>query len=645
MKTKLIILAIGLLSYSSGPYAQIGGKLGKLKDKAKDKVSNTTGSVAVSAYDKHMKEGNKNEEAGDFIAAYKSYQLALSEKSGDYTASSAKKRVESSAEEQYEKQYEDLFAQGNCDEIKSLINDWTATIDMTPTRKEKLEYTRDNCEKALADQQNASNKAADQAAAKAAVDKLENGKAYFENQPFSTQFKSEFNIGDDIFVKFKMGKTMLEYAEDYGMTGSYTAYGYFKIYFDGKEVSTVGPYSFSSNYSGKWTDFDAPLSFGDSFTKNIDQNEALMSSTQGIWLIPESVSGKLKPTFIENAIKEFADASGKHNVKVDFCLGTKSNEIKGVVASGSFSVNIDEEGKKKLYERGPKYLRPLDESEKASVSLNSNQFRLSENALTASFELPQPPKYYAQKWCTSMSCDYDHGYISVAVLVDDIEINGYCELWDEKWESQKSFDFTVLPVNDNELNDDLASYNKEDLFEKQRNNTIVYAFIDMLYSSKIKPGKHKVTVQVAHEVAVGNDRFSNLIGEKTFEMTFTEGQLNSFKSKSNAKKLSHAGGEWTSVDNHLKSLYAEDRVVDVACTSEWKVTRNSLGVILYRTCWAEVLYKSKDGGYRIWQANEVKEDYDGSNYGKPYITGHFRTDWGPGNLNNMHFPVPATKVK
>jgi hypothetical protein len=349
--------------------------------------------------------------------------------------------------------------------------------------------------------------------------------------------------------------------------------------------------------------------------------------------------------YIPNAIKYFASKNGTHQLKIEFGLGEKGGTApKGIISSGEVTINVNAEGKKELYKKGPKYMRPLDDNEMGKITINTNIFKLGANALTATVTLPQPPKYYAQKWCTTMSCDYNHGDLTPIVDIDGYEIESSAELWNNDWEQQKTFKFTLIPKNDNELNNDLAPYNKEILFVKKRTNKFVYALIDLIYSGKIKAGNHKVTVSLNKYVTVGNDAIANQIAVKEFNVNITQSQINSLIATSNAKKLSHVSG-WSAVDKHLTSTHSDDRVIDVACYTDWKVTRNSFGVILYRNSVAEVLYKTEDGGYRIMQGVEVQEDYNGSSYGNPYFTGQFRTDWGIQNLDFMHFPVPASKIK
>lgn len=624
------------------------GQIGKLKN-LKNKVTNNssssssnTSSVAVSAYDKAMKAGKKAESENDFITAYKEYNKALEEKTNDYSAKSAQTNITDKAEEQYNQQLKAALEKEDCEAYKTTIDDLTATIAMSPGRKESWEKQKSDCQTQINNQKNNTNKAA--VAEK--YNSLANG-TYFEKGFHTVDNLKTANVGDDLWMNIKMGKTMMEYSAEFGLEGTFNAYGYFVIYMDGKKVATTKPLMFSSNYSKTWTDFDVPVSIQQDYGADKEKVTSLASTSQGMWVVSNLGNESfLNRIYVPFAIKNFASKNGPHQLKIEFGLGEKGGtEPKGIISSGEMTINVDDAGKKALYKKGPKYLQPLDDNERATVSMNNKAFKLGENNLTASFNLPQPPKYYAQKWCTSMSCDYDHGHISLSVTIDGIEIASHCEIWNDMWESQKSFEFTVIPKNDNELDNNLASFNQEELFEKARNNNIVYALVDLIYGGKIKAGKHNIKVEVFKEVAVGNDRHANQIGEQTFEVSFSDAQINNFIAKSNAKKLSHAGGEWTAVDNHLKSLYKEDRVVDVACYSEWKVTRNSLGVILYRTCKADIIYKTLSGGYRLLQGQEVKADYNGSSYSKPYFTGHFRTDWGSNMLNSGHFGIPGSKVK
>lgn len=623
------------------------GQIGKLKD-LKNKVSSGSSSssssttVAVSAYDKAMKAAQKAEGENDYITAYKEYSKALEEKYNDYSAKSSRDRIEEDAIAQYNTNLNGFLDKKDCSSYQKEIDDLVATIVMTPTKKESWEKSKNECESKI-QQQNAA-----VASEKSAGDyeKLSKG-IYFENGFHTLNNMSSANIGDELWMNIKMDKTMMEYSADFGLESTFNAYGYFTIYMDGQKVAITKPFHFSSNYSKTWTDFDMPVAIAQDYGADQSKVAALVTSSQGVWATTTLQNeSSLSRLYVSQAIKNFAPKNGPHKLKIEFGLGEKSGtEPKGTVASGEITINVNDAGKKELYKKGPKYLQPLDDNEKGSISLNNGQFKLGENNLTATITLPQAPKYYALKWCTTMSCDYDHGNLSLTVLLDGEEIDGYSELWESKWESQKSFTFTLLTKNDNDFSNDVPPFNEEDLFQKDRNNNFVYALADIIYSGKIKPGSHKVTIKVGHEVVVGNDKYNNIIAEKSFDISFTDAQAKSFAASSNAKKLSHAGGEWTSVDNHLKSLYSADRVTDVACYTEWKVTRNSLGIILYRTCRADVYYKTLDGGYRIWRAQEVKEDYNGSSYGKPYFVGHFRTDWGPTLLNNSHYPVPAIKAQ
>lgn len=650
MKTKIIstFLLIGLMSFTTYTNAQINvGKIKKpninIKNGGSNKSGNNNSSTpALSKYDKYMKEGRKAESNGDYIAAYKAYDNALKEKTNDYSAKSAQNNIEDKAKEQYNQQLKTALEKEDCDAYKKTIDDLTATIAMSPGRKESWEKQKSDCQTQINNQKSNANKAA--VAEK--YNTLPKG-TYFEKEFHTVDNLKTASIGDDLWMNIKMGKTMMEYSADFGLEGTFNAYGYFVIYMDGKKVATTKPLMFSSNYSKTWTDFDVPLSIPKNYGADKDKVTALANTTQGIWVVSnlgnESFVNKI---YVPYAIKNFASKNGSHQLKIEFGLGEKGGtEPKGIISSGEMTINVDDTGKKALYKKGPKYMRPLDDNEKGEITLNVNSFTLGENTLKASIILPHPPKYYALTWCTTTSCDYDHGNLTLSAEINGVKITAGDAIWNEDWEKRTSFEFTLLPNNDHELTNDFASFNKELFFKKSKVNKFVYTLIDLIYSGKIKAGNNKLKISVGKTVVVGNDRITNEITTKVFNINITQSQINKFIASSSAKKLSHAGGEWSAVDKHLTSTHTNDHVIDVACYTEWKVTRNVYGVILYRNCKAEVLYKDGNGGYRIVQGIKVQEDYNGSSYGKPYFTGHFRTDWGYSDFNYMHFPVPSSKVK
>ncbi|MGV6860428.1 MAG: hypothetical protein ACWA41_01585 [Putridiphycobacter sp.] len=635
MKSKLLTVLTALAIGSGASFAQIN--VGNIK---KPKV-NLGKTPAISKYDKYIKEAKEAESKEDYIAAYKAYNKALEEKNNDYSAKTSRTNIEGKAIDQYKAKLNALIDEKDCGTFKSTVDDLMGTISLSSGEKASWEKTREECEIYVKEGEN--KKLAEQN--KAEYEKL-NKACYFFNEYDNKSFIKQTNVGDDLWMNIKMDKTMMEYSADFGINESFNAYGFFVIYMDGKKVATTNPLHFTSNYSKSWTNFDVPLSIDQDYGTDKNKVEKLMGTPQGIWVVSNLQNADLvNRVFVLQAIKNLK-TNGEHTVKIEFGLGEKgAKEPKGIITSGEMKIMVTDEGKKNLYKKGPKYLRPLDDNEVGTITTNMSSFKLGQNALTATFNLPYAPKYYAQKWCTTMSCDYDHGDMTVVVLIDGIEVVSGAELWNDKWETQKSFTYTMIPKNDNELDNDLASFNQEDFSVKTRNNKIVYGLVDLLYQKKVGAGSHKVTIQFVHEVVVGNDAIANEIASQDFTLNITQAQINAFIASSNAKKLSHAGGAWTSIDNTLKSKYASDRVVDVACMTEWKVARNVYGVILYRTCRADILYKTSSGGYRIMQGVEIKADYNGAGYDKPYIVGHFRTDWGISALNSAHFPVPAAKVK
>ncbi|PLX07801.1 MAG: hypothetical protein C0596_09380 [Marinilabiliales bacterium] len=257
-----------------------------------------------------------------------------------------------------------------------------------------------------------------------------------------------------------------------------------------------------------------------------------------------------------------------------------------------------------------------------------------------------------------MSCDYDHGTISFYVSLDDEPLAVWdSELWEEDYEALKNFSFSILPKTDAGYTEPGAAFNDSKLFKER--NPIVYALLDMLYGGQIEAGEHKINIKVYSQESVpmdatyevSADYFENLpfIAEQSVNINVTQAGINALVASSSAKKLSHAGGGWASIDSQLLSqgsgVCSDAKLLDVACQTEWKVITNDWGEILYRTCKADVLYECKFGT-RIEEGLTVKEDYmGGGTYGKPYLEDMVGFANGPWLMNSMHYPVPASKVK
>jgi len=650
-KLTIALLLLGVIFSSTDSFGQIG-KIKSLKDKVKKSESGKgISKPAVSSYDKSMKEATKAETEGDYVAAYKAYNKALAGKYNDYSAKSGRDAIEDKAEEQYTTKLKALLDEEDCKTFKSLVSEMLETISMTPSRKENWELTSNECELILQERRDkaAANSSAD------AVSKLASSQGYFTTDYGSSNFSNKANVGDDLFVKFKMGKTMHEHAKDLGISDSFSAYGFIVITIDGKNKVISGPHTFTSNYSKSWTDFDVALSVPNDFAQKYVDNPDLLSTSQAMWMVTTlNADNSIPKSYIETAILNMAPKNGSHTVKVEFGLGEQDDKgPKGIICSSELTINVDDASKKELYKKGPKHLRPLDDNERGTFTSNASSFKLGENELKATLSLPEVPKYYRQKWCKAVTCDYDHGNLELFVEVDGIIVGSMGgELEKDAWMKQKSFDITLLTKNDNQIRDDFSPFNKEVFFSQNYNN-IVYAMTDLIYSGRLKAGKHKIRLKLySSEVIPYSAVYENTIAynnqwiaiaENSFEFTLTDSQIKSFIGQSNAKKISHAGGSFTTVDNHLKQKHASEGVTDVACQTEWKVTKNTYGVILYRTCKADVTYKSTEGGgYRISKYIEVREDYNASSYGKPYFNEMFRTDYGPTLLNTMHFPVPIS---
>ncbi|TNE54797.1 MAG: hypothetical protein EP338_06585 [Bacteroidetes bacterium] len=463
--------------------------------------------------------------------------------------------------------------------------------------------------------------------------KLESGKAYFSNS-YAADYKETHGVGDDLFVRFSMGKTMLEHAVDLGMTeDKYNAYAFLTIYCDGKEAAVSGPHHMTSNYAGTWTEFDVALNLSQERIKNSVRDQELLSTTQGMWIVTNMLSDQAPhKAYISAAIAHFAMASGKHELKVELGLGGKSDKrAKGVICSGTTSIMVDEAGNKKLFENGPKYMRPLSDSERGTFAINID-FSGGKKALKANLSLPNPPKYYNQKWCQATSCDYDHGgLIYYAELDGEMLLSGITELWNSKYEQQKSFEFTLIPASDKGIEKSGTEFNQEDLFHNTH-NPFVYALLDLIYQGKLAAGTHRLKLKLYSTETIPLNRRGDYENTKAYhsqwpsisenELTFElkTSDISQLRMASGAKKLSHAGGKWTAVEAQLKKVTSDEGVLlDVAIQTEWNVKLNAFGVPVSRDAAADIYYKKKNGAYRVAEGVRIEEKYGGSSYGKPYF--------------------------
>ncbi len=491
---------------------------------------------------------------------------------------------------------------------------------------------------------------------KANQEKLESGKGYFSTTFKSGDYKTEVNVGDELFVRMNLGKTMIEYAEAAGLESSFSAYGYITVYIDGVKAFTSNQISFASNISKVWTYIDIPINVNPGYGEQLAANPELLETDQDIWVLQQLFQEKSIPVmYTTAAITKMT--SGSHDVKVEFGLGeSSSKEPSTTICSGTVKVVVDAAGSEALSEKGPKHLRPLKEEEKGKFIFNTTSFTPGMSELNFKLQLPKQPKYYTEKWCQSSSCDYDHGTLSFYVTIDgEPFVSWESVLWNENYEVKKEFDMIILPLTDAGIEDPASPFNSSVL--NKNANPITYALFDMLYGGQLKPGKHTLTFKFWSTECVpmsgANYEFTNNFYDKypsialgTIEINVTQEGLDKLANSSSAKKLTHGGGEWVAKDAQLKGIYAgnsEVQVLDVAVQTEWKYNKNYYGVILSRECKADVLSKGKYG-YRIARGVIVVEESIGD--GK-YAAPTYSTLSGipPAELNEWVFPVPAVKVK
>jgi len=482
---------------------------------------------------------------------------------------------------------------------------------------------------------------------------------YFHTALKSKDYKSSINIGEELYINFNLNKTMYEFGVANGMDSPFQ-YGFVVIWINGEKVDVVGPYNFQSNHTKQWTDFSVPLAISPDFIKKIESDQSMLETSQDIWLFQQ--------LFQENGIvKRYTSAAitkmktGENKLKVEFGLAqSEAKEPKVIICSGEVSIVSDVAGKKELLKKGPKNLIPLEDNEMAKFNFSSSNYTLGSGEYSVTLEMPYAPKYYNMKWCKATSCDYDHGSLNMVAFLND-EVLAF---WSVKFENDaysngKNFEMPAFISSDKDLANADAAFNKASL--AGGTNSLVFGLFDKLYAGKLPEGAHNLRLKLySNECVPYSATFENTaqyhnafpaIAENTVQILIKQDVTNKLIASSSVKKLTHDTGEWASVDAHLKTTLAagmpEIQVLDVATTSQWKVTVNTLGAPIYRDCKADAIYNSSQFGCRLLKGINIREDYKDGKYGKPYSTEVLNSYFmgGSSTLNSMHVPIPISKVK
>ncbi len=493
---------------------------------------------------------------------------------------------------------------------------------------------------------------------------LESGKGYFYTSFKSKSFVDEVALNDELFVRLNFGKTMIEHADANSFSSSYTAYGFVTVYIDEKKSFTTGPISFASNISKKWSHIDVPLNVSPKFPEELSKDQSQLETAQDVWVFQHLFQDKNVPkNYVASAISKMSGSN--HTVTVELGLGeVNDKEPKITIAKGTVKVKVDDASRLEMAKNGPKYGIPLDATEKGKLTLSNENIIPKGGDVTMKVDLPHPPKYYNVKWCQANTCDYDHGDLLVYVELDGAYLTRWnVELWNDDYEVKKNFEMIIAPKNDADFGKSSGLFNKSTFLGKN-DNVFAYALYDKIYNTNFKSGEHTLVIKVLSPNNVDLyggvdfgatkeffDSFSYPIAEKTVKFNLSDADRTSFLNNSSSKKLGHAGGSWAAVDAHLLKTtpnYDFATINDIACQTEWKVTTNSLGAILFRTCKADMIYTNNEGATRVVRGLEVKQKYEGgNNYSKGGITDiiqHYFTDES-GFLNNFHYPVSKNKVK
>ncbi len=640
-------------------HAQIGkGKLGGLKDKVKGKGKSSTPTVAVTAYDKHMKAGQAAENDGDFVKAYKEYSAALEEKSGDYSAKSSRDAAAGEAKSQYFKKMEDAKKAGECDEMERLADE-SLTIFSSWHQAEYFKKEVPKCKEgagaAKAKEANA-----------AALATLAKGQGHISTDFVFNGPKDAVNVGDDMVVRFMFEKTMIEYAEDFGVSPGHFAYGFLNVYING-EKKMSHTYSFASNISKVWEYIDIPVNLDPEFVKKLEADNSLLQTPQDIWMFQQSFNPELGTmNYVEEAVP-YAK-KGDFTVTVEFGLGEKGAEkASGIVAKKDIPVKVDEAGMEKFVMRGPRYLRPLRKDEVGKCSAQGSNF--GSEHISIIVDLPHPPKYYNQKWCQEgipATCDYDQGDLKVIVYLDgkhyeylDAEIAG------KAYKEDTKLNFVVLPKTDGEMFSTTADEDRIDGVSRlNHDGDYISKIIDEINGGKIAPGKHTVKIRIFAEEVVpkkewNRDDLNQITWEEFYadydpiaegEVTFnvTKEGIAKYQAKTYLDVPKAKVAKWATTEAQLKTQISDPNIVVKAVNirwADWNVNYDAFKRPVSRETSADVYYfNKKTNSYRYLYSQKVKADYSGGAWGKAYWNEPIKPSMNTssGGLDaGINYPVPG----
>lgn len=664
-KTTLLLAAIFIAGIGQ---AQIGGKLKGLKDKAKDKTTNSSSTnVAVSKYDKHMKAAKQAEDSGDFIKALKEYNSALEEKSGDYQASSGQRNVKDKAKEAFIEKGNAALDKEDCNEVALVVDDAIKTLGPTPSERESWENSKNNCEQLIVERKSKSADKDKQVAAAQAMATLTKGEGHASSDFVFNGPKQSVGVGEDLVMRFMFEKTMIEYAKDFGVSAGHYAYGFVNIYVNG-EMKISNSYSFASNISKVWDYIDIPVNLDPEFINKLQEDNSLLKSPQDIWMMQQCFNPEMSSQKYVMAAMPYAK-KGDFKVTVEFGLGEKGAEkASGIVAKKEVLVKVDEKGMEQFAARGPRYMRPLKADEKGSCEAFGSNFGSEHIGITVN--LPHPPKYYNQKWCQEgipATCDYDHGDLKVLIYLDGKEFEYISsELWNKAYENEKSLNFIVLSKTDAQM---FANSNTEEdklngKFRVNYKGDYISKIIDMINGGKIAPGEHTVKIKVFAEEVVPKDEwnrddFNDITWEEFFEgyAAIAEGEVTFNLSKDGIAKYQAKTyldvpegkvAKWATTESQLKAQISDPNIIVKAVNirwNDWEVNYDAYKRPVSRETSADVYYfNKKTNSHRYLYSQKVKADYTSGSWSKAYWNEPIKESMNTssGQLDpGINYPVPG----
>ena len=367
MSSKGLIILLSLAIASNFSYGQIGGKLGNLKNKAEEKVNNV--GTGKNKADKNESEGSSKVESKVTDSGLSCYELE-------------DKANELYAKEEYEeawKYYSEAEADGcitgmdgmsrvNMNNCKKIVNTTPeeaaaqqAQIDGIMGQMEAQKYSCDNIEK----DNGISSPVHTKNIKKIVFSKTEIVKGQENESSFTNSFSATDNIYPRVYLEKSIGTEAKSIGDCYG--GS----NFIRWTFDDgatKLPEWLDESNFTATDEDLWTTFQPGMSPSES-DMNYDESK-IKNFVKIVRYLPVGTH-KVKMEVVYD-IPEDEQPAGSRDEQNSRKFTTKFGTEK-VLATGEFTLNVTEAGKKALYKKAcPLYKDEVADYNRSAFTLVSN---------------------------------------------------------------------------------------------------------------------------------------------------------------------------------------------------------------------------------------------------------------------------------